>query len=75
MKNKKGHIATFAICPFTIYGFKRFVNTNEIHQLRLRCSVPKNKSVVALIGGEDDDVTDGGTGGLTIGALQEIAVR
>jgi hypothetical protein len=59
MKNKKGHIATFAMCPFTIYGFKRFVNTNEIHQLRLRCFAPRTKGIVALIGGENDERNNG----------------
>jgi hypothetical protein len=63
------------MCPFTIYGFKRFVNTNEIHQLRLRCSVPRTKSIVALIGGEDDERNNGGTEGFTIGAPQGSMVR
>ena len=74
MKNKKGHIANVAMCPFTICSFKRFVNTNEIHQLRLRCSVPKNKSIVALIGGKDDNIADGGSDGFGIVAQEPTAV-
>ena len=74
MKNKKGHIATFAMCPFTIYGFKRFVNTNEIHRLRLHCSAPRTKGMVALLIFTADERNNGGTEGFTIGAPQGIAV-